>query len=262
MEFFHNGANTAAAGANAGTHRIDALCSGADSNLTSGTGLTGNVADFYLTVSNFRSFQFKQAAYHIGMGTGYVDQRTTGCAMYFQNINTDMVAGSIAFAGDLLCHTQNSIALLRALTDADKYITGGIYLQNGSIQQLRGLGGIVFVNNSALSLTDTLNHNLLGSLCGNTAEFLEIDGQLNHITQLSIGIKLPCSVNVDLGGGILHFLHNSLGMEHEQTLFTQVYHNVLCRDVLVILLILAISIGQRLLQALHHVIYGDALELF
>ena len=44
VELFHNGSHTAASGADAGTHGIDALHGGTDGHLGPGTGFTGDVA--------------------------------------------------------------------------------------------------------------------------------------------------------------------------------------------------------------------------
>ena len=67
---------------------------------------------------------------------------------------------------------------------------------------------------------------------------------------------------MDFQRQIGQLIHHGLDLEHAQAFLTEVHHHVLGGNVPVILPILAVGVGQRLLQTLHHIIHGDALELF
>ena len=263
MELFHNGTNTAAPGTNAGTYGIDALHGGTDSHLAAGTGFTGNIADLHLTLGNFGGFQLKQPADHIGMGPGNMDQRTAVGLVNFQNIDPDLVAFGVGFTGNLLGGAQNSIGLLVALADTDKHIAGdGIDPQHGAGEQLLGFAGVGFIHHAALGFPDALDHHLLGGLGSNAAELLDVDGNSHGVANLQVGVLQPGGINVDFQGDVGQFVNDGLDLVHGQALFTDVDHNVFTGDVAMILPVLAVGVGQRLLQTLHHVINRNALDLF
>ena len=182
---------------------------------------------------------------------------------WFFIVNTHMVAGAIAFTGDLLGSTQNSIVLLVALAHGHDDVTAfGINTQNSAGQQLLSLGGVAFVNHATLSLADALDNHLLSGLGSDAAELLNINGDGYIVADADIGVDVLCSVDVDLQGGILHLFHNGLDLIHIQAVLAQVHHHIFGGDVAMIFTILAVSIGHSLLQTLYHVVHADALELF
>ena len=195
------------------------------------------------------------------MGTGNVDQGTAGSTVDLQDVDTDQIAGLVLLAGDLLGNTQDSVLLLVALADLDEDIAGGIQTQDGAGQQLLSLGRVALVSDAALSLTDALDDDLLGSLGSDAAELLDVDGQGDGIAQLDVGVGDAGSVDVDLQRGVPQVVDNGLDLAHEDALLGDVDDDILGGDVTVILTILAVCIGQRLLQTLHHVIHGNALGL-
>ena len=151
--------------------------------------------------------------------------------------------------------------LLITLTDADEVIAGGVQTQDGAGQQLLGLGGIALVHGTALSLADALDDDLLGGLGGDAAELGDVHGNGDGVAQLDVGVVAAGGVDVDLQSDIGQLLHNGLDLVHAQTFLTDAHDNVLSGDVAMILAVLAVGVGQSLLQAVDHVLHGNALEL-
>ena len=129
-------------------------------------------------------------------------------------------------------------------------------------QQLLRLIGIALVYHAPLGFPDALNHNLLGSLGGDAAEFLNIHGDADGIAHLHVGIDVPGSVDLDFQRGILQLLHSGLDNVHGESVFAQIHHHIIRGHVPAILPVLAVSIGQRLLQPLHHVVHRNSLQFF
>ena len=196
------------------------------------------------------------------MGTGNVDHRTAGHLAHIQYVYADQIAGLIAFAGDLLVNTQHSIALIVALTDVYKNIAVGVDAENSAGEQLLRLGGVAFKGCATLCLTDALDHHLLGGLCGDPAELLNVNGNAYGFAHLNVGVNVPGGVDVHFYSGVFHFLHSGLYRIHEKTLFAQIDHHILCGDVLVILTVSAVGVGERLLQTFHHIGNGNAFDFF
>ena len=196
------------------------------------------------------------------MGTGNVDQRTTVCTVDFQNVNADQIIGLVLLAGDLLGNAQNSILLLVALTNTDEDIAGGIDTQNGTGQQLLSLGRVGLVDHATLCLTDALDNDLLSGLSSDTAELLDVDGNCNGVTNLQVGIVLSCSVDVDLQSHVPQIVNDGLDLVHGQAFLGQADNDVFTGNITMIFTVLAVCIGESLLQTLHHIINGNALCLF
>ena len=130
------------------------------------------------------------------MGTGHVDQGTTVCLMDFQDVDPDVVAFLIGFAGDLLAGAEHGIGLLVAGADAHEHVAaGGIDPQHGAGEQLLCLGGVGLVNHAPLSFADALNDHLLEGLGSDAAELLHFHGNVQKIAHLGVGINIPVDIN-------------------------------------------------------------------
>ena len=195
------------------------------------------------------------------MGTGNAHQRTTGGLAHFQHVHTDHGTFDVLLTGDLLAGTQHSVRSVVTLTDADKDIAIRILTQDGSGQQFLRLVGIGFVHHAALCLTDALNDHLLGGLGSDAAKLCDVHGDGHGFAQTGVHIIIACGIQLDFQSHIFHFCHNGLDKIHGQALLGQVHDHIISGNIPMIFTILAVSIGQRLLQTLHHVGHGDALEL-
>jgi hypothetical protein len=69
-------------------------------------------------------------------------------------------------------------------------------------------------------------------------------------------------IDVNLDGGILNFFHSGLQQVHRKTLLAQINHHIFSGDIPMVLTVLAVSIGQSLLQPLFHIGNRNALQLF
>ena len=183
--------------------------------------------------------------------------------MDFQNVDPDQVALCVLLTGDLLGGSEHSVGGLAALADAEEHITaGGVDAQHGAGEQLLSLGGVGFVHNAPLGFPDALNDHLLGGLGGDPAEFRDINRNGDGVAQLHGGVNPPGRVNMNFQRQIRQLVHDGLDLVHAQAFLAEVHHHILGGNIPVILPILAVGVGQRLFQTLHHVIHGNALELF
>ncbi len=221
---------------------------GMDSHLGAGTGFTGDVAHFHLTVRDFRGFQLEQTADQVGVGPGDVDQGAAVCLVNLQDVDPDQVAFGVLLSGDLLGGTEHSVGSLVALADADEHVAaGGIDPQHGAQQQLLGLAGVAFVHNAPLCFPDTLDNHLFGGLGSDAAELLNVHGDGHGVAYVQAGVVAAGSVQGDLEGHVVHDLHHGLDLVHAEALFTEGHHHVFRGDVPVIFPVLAVCVGQRLL---------------
>ena len=249
----------------AGTHRIHALHGGPDGHLGAGTGFPGDVADLHLAVGDFGSLQLKQPSYQVGMGPGDLDQGAPVVLADIQHIDPEQLALGIGFAGDLLVGSQNGVGHFVALAHPEDHIpAGGDDPGYGAGQELLGLAGVALIHGSALSLPNTLDDHLLGSLGGDAAKLGNVYGDAHRLAGLDIGVVSPGGIHGDLQGQVLQvvLLYGGLHQVHAQALLAQVYHNIVRGDIPVILPVSAVGVGEGLLQPLHHVIHGNALQLF
>ena len=67
---------------------------------------------------------------------------------------------------------------------------------------------VLVKENLALFLADLLKDNVLRILCGDTAEFVRMDRNLNNVADLSIGVLLLCFHQGNLFCRIVYKLHN------------------------------------------------------
>ena len=263
MELLHHGAHTAAPGPHAGAHGIDALHGGPNGHLGPGTGLPGDVADFHLTLGNFRGFQLEQAANQVGMGAGHVNQGSTVGLADLHHIDPYQIALFKALSGNLLGGGEQCLGGLASLADFQNHVPGGGGdPQHGAGEQLLGFAGVALEHHAPLGLPDALNHHLLGGLGGDAAEFGNIHGDVDGIPHLGVGIDIPGGVDVDFQSDVLQLLHGGFHLEHAQTVLVQVHHHIVGGNVPMVLPVLAVGVGEGLLQPLHHIVHGNALELF
>ena len=196
------------------------------------------------------------------MGAGDLNHGAPVGTVYLQNVNPDKLTGGVGFTGDLLADAQNGVVLLIALTDPDEHIAAGIHTQNGAGHQLLALGGVAVVDDTTLRLADALNHHLLGGLGGDAAEFLDVHGDGHGVAHLGVGIDVPGGVHGDFQSQVGELVNHGLDLMHTQAVLAEVHHHIFCGNIPVILPILAVCVGEGLLQAIHHIVHGNPLELF
>ena len=112
-----------------------------------------------------------------------------------------------------------------------------------------------------ISLADALDDHLLGGLGSDAAELCDVHGDGDGVAQLDVGVIATGGVDVDLQGDVLQDVHNGLDLMHAQTLLADAHDHILGRDIAMILPVLAVCVGQGLLQAVDHVLHGNALDL-
>ena len=233
--------------ADAGAHGVDALHGGANRHLGAGTGFPGDVADFHLTVGDFRGLQLEQPPHQIGMGAGNPDQRAAAHFVNLQHIHPEHVALVVGFAGNLLACLEHGVGGVVPLTDAQEHVAGGgVDAQHGAGHQLLCLVGIAFVSHAPLGFPDALNDHLLGSLGGDAAEFLDVHRDVHRVAHLNVGVIVPGGIDGNFQSGIFHFLHGGLDDVHGKSVLAQIDHHVVRRDVPAILPVFAVGVGQRL----------------
>ena len=262
MERVHHRVDPVAVRSHTGAHGVHALHGGTDRHLGPGTGLPGDVADLHLPVGNFGSLQLKQAPDQIRMGPGDLNLRAPPRLMHLQHVDPDHFAGGVALAGDLLAAAQHRLGGVAALSDLHEHVAGeGIDPGHGSGQQLLRLVGVGFVHDAPLGFPDALNDHLLGGLGGDPAELGDVHGDIHRVAHLHVGVIAPGGVDLDLQRNILRLLHGGLDQVHGQPMLVKIHHHVVRGHVLVILPVLPVGIGERLLQPLHHIVNGNALDL-
>ena len=265
MKLFHNGIDTAASGAHAGAHGVDALHSGPDGHLGAGAGLPGNVANLHLTLGDFRGLQLEQTAHQVGVRPGYLHQGAPVALAHIQHIDLENLALGIGFAGDLLPGAEHGLGGIVALAHLQQHIAGGRHgAEHGSGHELLGLIGVALIHHAPLGFPDALDDHLLGGLGGNAAKLLVIHRDADLIARLGICLIAAGSVNGDFQSQILQILfrHGGFHQMDAQAVLVQIDDHIVGGQILVILPVSAVGIGQCLLQALYHVVNRDTLDLF
>ena len=197
------------------------------------------------------------------MGPGNLNHGAPVGSAHIQHINPQQLALHIAFAGDLLVLSQQRVGHFVALAHTDDHIAGtGYNPGNGAGEQLLGLAGVALVHHAPLCLPDALDHHLLGGLGGNAAELLIVHGDMDLVPHLGVFLIVPGSVDLDFQSGILHLFHGGLHQVNAEAVLVQIYHHVVGGNIPVILPVLPVGVGQGLLQPLHHIVNGNALQLF
>ena len=265
MELFHNGIDTAASGAHAGAHGVDALHSGPDGHLGAGAGLPGDVADLHLALGDFRGLQLEQTAHQVGVRPGYLHQGAPVALAHIQHIDLEDLALGIGLAGDLLPGTEHGLGGIIALAHLQQHIAGGRHsAEHGSGHELLGLIGVTLIHHAPLGFPDALDDHLLGGLGGNAAELLVIHGDADLIARLGVCLVAAGSVNGDLQSQVLQLVlrHSGLHQMDAQAVLVQIDDHIVGGHIPVVLPVLPVGIGQSLLQPLDHVVNGNALDLF
>ena len=196
------------------------------------------------------------------MGPGHIHAGGAASLSGFQHIHPQLLAHLVGLAGNLFAGPQHGVVGVVAGTHGDDHVALRVDAQHRTGEQFLRLGGIALISHAPLGLPDALDDHLLGGLGGDAAELGNIHADGQGVAHLHIRLHVPGGVQLDLQCGILHFLHHGLDLPHGQALLGQVHHHVLCGNVLVVLPVLLISVGEGLLQPLHHIVHGDALELF
>ena len=194
------------------------------------------------------------------MGPGQEDLGPPGGPADLHHIDLQAVALVDGFPPDLLTGGQEGVGVLAAGADAEAgRPVPGVDAGHHAGEDLVLLGAELVVDHAPLRLTDALDDDLPGGLGGDAAEVPGLDLDADHVPQLGVGDGAPGLLQGDLGGGIVHALHDVLEDEHPHLAGLGVGLDL---DVVPgPLVVPLVGGGQGLGDLLHHIAGGDALFL-
>ena len=190
------------------------------------------------------------------MGAGDHQAGALFGVLYIHHVNLDALTLGKGLIGDLLGLGQHGLAV------AD--LQGDIAPDGIDPQHLGGndivLAAFVFLQQQALfGLPDALMDGGFGSLRRNAPELFGVKGDLQHLPCGDAGLVFGGVLHADLGGGVLHLLHNVLAQRHiEPAGFgVDLHHAVFAVEG-----VLLDGLADGSLDLFDHVIHRDALFVF
>src|SRR5690606_34614638 len=203
-----DGLHARALEAHARAHRVDRVVARRHGNLRAAADLARDALDLDDALVRLRHLELEERGDEHGVGARQDEARPLGRLLDALEHCADGLALTEPLARVLLLPRNDRVGIARLVQHHDDLAALDLLHLTG--EQLADLAGVLVANLVALALAHALDDALLRGHHGVAAELLELDGDLEHVADLEVGVVPARLLERDLTRRVLDLVHDLL----------------------------------------------------